>query len=113
MQLYGFQNLSLSSHFSEPPDIRNWFASYVYESNTPHGFQDFDASAGIFTEGEKKAKLDDIRVVDKFNDGLLAGKMESLDGIVKCNESDELEHSKHADLVIELLFSFFYIFLIN
>lgn len=93
-----FQNLSLSSHFSEPPDIRNWFASYVYESNTHHGFQDFGASGGIFTEGEKKAKLDDIREVDKVNDGLHAGKMESLDGIVKCNESDELEHSRHADV---------------
>ncbi|XP_073027657.1 uncharacterized protein [Primulina eburnea] len=78
---------------SEPPDIRNWFSSYVYESNTLHGFQDFDASAGIYNEEEKKAKLDDIRVVDKVNDGLLAGKMESLDGV---------ENSKPADVISRL-----------
>lgn len=92
-------SLDSASLPSEPPDIRNWFASYVYESNTLHDFQDFGASAGIFIEGEKKAKLDDNQVVDKVNDGLHAGKMESLDGIVKCNESDELEHSRHADVV--------------
>ncbi|XP_075488861.1 uncharacterized protein LOC142527805 isoform X2 [Primulina tabacum] len=92
----------LLSSVSEPPDIRNWFSSYVYESNTLHGFQDFDASAGICNEEEKKAKLDDIRVVDKVNDGLLAGKMEFLDGVVKCNESDELENSKRADVISRL-----------
>ncbi|XP_073311822.1 uncharacterized protein [Primulina huaijiensis] len=95
-------SLDSASLPSEPPDIRNWFSSYVYESNTLHGFQDFDASAGIFNEEEKKAKLDDIRVVDKVNDGLLAGKMESLDGVVKCNESDELENSKRADVISRL-----------
>lgn len=92
-------SLDSASLPSEPPDIQNWFASYVYESNTLHDFQDFGAPAGIFTEGEKRAKLDDIRVVDNVNDGLHAGKMEYLDGIVKCKESDELEHSRHADVV--------------
>ncbi|XP_073128099.1 uncharacterized protein [Henckelia pumila] len=95
-------SLDSASLPSEPPDIRNWFSSYAYESNTLDGFQDFDASAGIFTEDEKKAKLDVIQVVDKVNDALGAGKMESLDMIVKRHETDALEHSKNADVVLGL-----------
>ncbi|KZV14624.1 hypothetical protein F511_42262 [Dorcoceras hygrometricum] len=103
-QLSGFLDLaSLPSGvnlYPQPPDIRNWFSSYVYESNSLDGFQDFDVSAKIFTEEEEKAKWDDIRVIKKINDGLHAGKMEFLDRIVKCSEADALEHSKHADVVL-------------
>ncbi|GFP80750.1 hypothetical protein PHJA_000218300 [Phtheirospermum japonicum] len=62
--------LHASDFPSEPPDIRNWYPSYVYESpvlNTLDGLQDLDGS------GPEK--------------------------IIKCNESDEFAYSKCAALV--------------
>lgn len=95
-------SLDSASLPSEPPDIRNWFSSYVYESNSLDDFQDFDVSAGIFTEEVKRAKLDNIRVIDRNNDVSRARKMESLDRIVGCNETDASERSKNADVVLGL-----------
>ncbi|PIN13533.1 hypothetical protein CDL12_13845 [Handroanthus impetiginosus] len=98
-------SLDSVSLLSEPPDVRNWFPSYVYESpdlNTLDGVLDFDESGGTCLEEEKKRKSGENRLVGEFSDGLLPAAKESTDGIVKCNESNEFECSKSAAMVPEL-----------
>ncbi|KAI3469013.1 hypothetical protein Pfo_025676 [Paulownia fortunei] len=90
---------------SEPPDIREWFPSYIYQSpelNTLDGFQDFDGSGETCLQKEKKGKYGENQPVGKFDDDLLSAAKKSSDGIIKCNESDESEYSKSAALVTGL-----------
>ncbi|KAK6117463.1 hypothetical protein DH2020_048790 [Rehmannia glutinosa] len=84
---------------NKPPDIRNWFSSYIYESpelNTLGGLQDFDGSEETCLEEEKKGKSGENQHVSKSVDGLISAVRKSSDEIIKCNESDEFEYSKSA-----------------
>ncbi|KAL0313079.1 UNVERIFIED_CONTAM: hypothetical protein Sradi_5707200 [Sesamum radiatum] len=87
------------SHPSEPPDIRKWFSSYIYESpelNTLDGFGDFNGSGEICLEEEKEGKFGEN--VGKSDDGLLSAGKESSDGIAKCDE-----YVKSAAMVFEFV----------
>ncbi|KAL0331565.1 UNVERIFIED_CONTAM: hypothetical protein Sangu_1702000 [Sesamum angustifolium] len=75
---------------SEPPDIRKWFSSYIYESpelNTSDGFGDINGSGEICLEEEKEGKFGENRHVGKSDYGLLSAEKESSDGIAECGES--------------------------
>ncbi|KAK4434880.1 hypothetical protein Salat_0650900 [Sesamum alatum] len=75
---------------SEPPDIRKWFSSYIYESpelNTFDGFGDFNGSGEICLEEKKEREFGENRPVGKPDDGLLSTAKKSSDWIVKCDES--------------------------
>ncbi|KAL0324585.1 UNVERIFIED_CONTAM: hypothetical protein Scaly_2425600 [Sesamum calycinum] len=75
---------------SEPPDIRKWFSSYIYESpelNTSDGFGDINGSGEICREEEKEGKFGENRHVGKSDYGLLSAEKESSDGIAECGES--------------------------
>ncbi|KAL8539872.1 hypothetical protein ACS0TY_001470 [Phlomoides rotata] len=87
---------------SEPPDIRNWYSSYVYESpelNTLDGFHDFDGSGETFVEDGKNTKSCGDRPVGKFDDALVDAPKKPSDGM-RCNESDEFTPGKSYSLVI-------------
>ncbi|KAL3817988.1 hypothetical protein ACJIZ3_003893 [Penstemon smallii] len=90
---------------SEPPDIRNWFSSYVYESpelNMLDGLQNLDGSAETLNKAENKAKSGKCRNLVKIDDALVSGDKGLLDEIVECNESDKFEHSKPTVMVSRL-----------
>ncbi|KAG8374665.1 hypothetical protein BUALT_Bualt10G0019600 [Buddleja alternifolia] len=87
---------------SEPPDIRNLFSSYTYESpdlNTLDGFQDFTGAGETPLKEVKKAESGENQSVGTCDDGLLSAAKQSLNGIVNCNDSDEFEYSKYAAMV--------------
>ncbi|KAK4262557.1 hypothetical protein QN277_028105 [Acacia crassicarpa] len=59
---------TFSSHsvlLSEPPDIRNWFSSYVYESGTSSQFEDSVSSKenGCEIQGKDEHKVSRVNVV--------------------------------------------------
>ncbi|KAL0395030.1 UNVERIFIED_CONTAM: hypothetical protein Slati_4469200 [Sesamum latifolium] len=86
---------------SEPPDIRKWFSSYIYESpelNTFDGCGDFNGSGEICLEEEKEGKFGENRRVGKSDNGLLSAGKESSDGIAKCDE-----YVRSAAMVIEFV----------
>ncbi|KAL6552120.1 hypothetical protein OROGR_008274 [Orobanche gracilis] len=84
---------------SEPPDIRNWFSSYTYESPELYTLQDFQGFGDTCIEEVKKGKYGESQPVDKSNYGLLSAERKSSDKIIKHKESDEFEYSKSAALV--------------
>ncbi|KAL3630062.1 hypothetical protein CASFOL_023046 [Castilleja foliolosa] len=87
---------------SEPPDIRNWFPSFIYESpvlNTFDDLQDLDGSGETCLQEGKKRKAGENQPVGNSNYGLLSEARKSSRKIIKCHESDEFEHSKCAALV--------------
>ncbi|XP_051116997.1 uncharacterized protein LOC127241817 [Andrographis paniculata] len=89
--------LNSESFPSEPPDIRNWFSSYLYESpelNSVDGFLDLDGSKSASIEDDNKEKSGEILNEGKSEaDFLIAGKQLS-EEIVHRNEPDVCESSK-------------------
>ncbi|KAL6550429.1 hypothetical protein OROMI_020917 [Orobanche minor] len=80
---------------SEPPDIRNWFSSYTYESPELNTLQDFQGFGETCIQEEKKGKSGESQPVDKSNNGLISAVRKSSDKIIKHKES---EYSKSAAL---------------
>ncbi|KAL9178094.1 hypothetical protein ABFS82_01G103000 [Erythranthe guttata] len=69
---------------SEPPDIRNWFSSYEYESpelNTSDGFQDSDGSAENCLDEEKGVKSEGNQHLGNFDEGFVSSPRKSSDGV--------------------------------
>ncbi|CAA0814387.1 Unknown protein [Striga hermonthica] len=90
------------SVLSEPPDIRNWFTSYVYDSpelNTLDGLQDFHGPRETCLEEGKKGKSGENSVSVESTDGLVSAGRELLGKAIDCGKSDELEHVKLAATV--------------
>uniref|UniRef100_A0A5B7BE04 Uncharacterized protein n=1 Tax=Davidia involucrata TaxID=16924 RepID=A0A5B7BE04_DAVIN len=79
---------------SEPPSIKNWFSSYVYESPALDTSGDFGASdfkesepvRGGFNVGNSRKEKDEKFRTGK-RDELVAGEKIALNGFVKCNGS--------------------------
>ncbi|KAL2525191.1 hypothetical protein Adt_10245 [Abeliophyllum distichum] len=76
---------------SEPPDIGNWFSSYVYESpelNNRDGFEDCDGpeSRRNYTANGKKDELTENGFVGKCNH---VGEKGSSNGFTKCNGPED------------------------
>ncbi|KAL2548048.1 hypothetical protein Fot_09578 [Forsythia ovata] len=76
---------------SEPPDIGNWFSSYVYESpelNNRDGFEDCDGpeSRRNYSANEKKDELTENGFVGKCNH---VGEKGSSNGFIKCNGPED------------------------
>ncbi|GER25720.1 SPX (SYG1/Pho81/XPR1) domain-containing protein /zinc finger (C3HC4-type RING finger) protein-related [Striga asiatica] len=90
------------SLLSEPPDIGNWFSSYVYESpelNTLDGLQDFHGPRETCLEEGKKGKSGEIPVAVESIDGSVSAGRKLLGKAIDCGKSDELEHVKLAATV--------------
>ncbi|KAA8522182.1 hypothetical protein F0562_012855 [Nyssa sinensis] len=91
-------SLSLSS---EPPDIKNWFLSYVYESpaldTSDFGVSDFKESepgGGAFN-ADKSRKEKEKKLRTGRRDELVGGEKIALNGFVKCNGSVEDNQCGH------------------
>lgn len=90
--------------FTEPHDIRNLFASYVYESpelNTFDGLQDSDGSGEACLQEEKEGKFGENQPAGNFDKGFLSAENKSLDGFVECTESDGSDYSNTDAMVIQ------------
>ena len=85
---------------SEPPDIRNWFSSYVYQSPELNTSDDFEAHVLRGTDcvekefdGEEKTKQKEENLgefgANRTNDEMVIGEGEASNCFAKSNDAAE------------------------
>ncbi|KAK3029829.1 hypothetical protein RJ639_038263 [Escallonia herrerae] len=76
---------------SEPPHIRNWFSSYVYESPELNPGNDFQGCNSL-EENESEKDEFNFRELKRSN-GLVVDEKVASNGLVRCSDSDGDNHA--------------------